>query len=39
MARPRIFLTQPVAASAIERLRAVGEVTLNPDPLHIPTKD
>ena len=37
--RPRIFITQPVAASAIERLRAVAELTLNPDALHIATKD
>ena len=37
--RPRIFITQPVAASAVERLRAVGEVALNPDALHIATKD
>jgi len=36
--RPRIFITQPVAASAIERLRAVAEVELNPDSLHIATK-
>ncbi|OGA21872.1 MAG: hypothetical protein A3I02_15750 [Betaproteobacteria bacterium RIFCSPLOWO2_02_FULL_67_26] len=32
--RPKIFITQPVAASAIERLRAVADVDLNPDPLH-----
>ena len=37
--RPRVFVTQPVAASAIERLRAVADVRLNPDPLHIPTRD
>jgi glyoxylate reductase len=37
--RPRIFITQPVAASAVERLRAVGEVTLNPEPMHIPAKE
>ncbi|MGH8634797.1 MAG: 2-hydroxyacid dehydrogenase [Burkholderiales bacterium] len=36
--RPKIFVTQPVAASAIERLRAVAEVELNPDSLHIVTK-
>ncbi len=36
--RPRIFVTQPVAASALERLRAVAEVELNPDSLHIATK-
>lgn len=39
MARPRIFITQPVAMSAVERLRAVADVELNPDTLHIATKD
>ena len=37
--RPRIYITQPVARSAVERLRAVAEVDLNPDPLHIVAKD
>ncbi len=37
--RPRIFITQPVAPSAIERLRAVADVELNPDSVHIVTKD
>ena len=37
--RPRIFVTQPVAESALERLRAVADVELNPDSLHIVTKD
>ena len=37
--RPRIFITQPVAQSAIERLRAVADVDLNPDSVHIVTKD
>jgi glyoxylate reductase len=36
--RPRIFITQPVAASAIERLRVVADVELNPNSLHIATK-
>ena len=36
--RPRVFITQPVAPSAVERLRQVAEVHLNPDPLHIVTK-
>lgn len=36
--RPRIFITQPVAQSAIDRLRAVADVDLNPDPVHIVTK-
>lgn len=37
--RPRVYITQPVAASAMERLRAVADVTLNCDPLHIVTHD
>ena len=37
--KPRIFITQPVADSAIERLRAIADVELNPDSLHIVTKD
>lgn len=37
--RPRVFITQPVARSAIERLRIVAEVDWNPDPLHIATRD
>lgn len=28
--KPRIFITQPIAPSAIERLRAVADVTVNP---------
>jgi glyoxylate reductase len=36
--RPRVYVTQPVAASALERLRAVAEVELNPDTLHKVTK-
>ena len=36
--RPRIFITQPVAESAIARLRAVADVEVNPDTLHIVTK-
>ena len=36
--RPRIFITQPVAESAIARLRAVADVELNPDALHIVTR-
>lgn len=39
MSRPRIFVTQPVAESALERLRSVAEVSLNPDTAHIATKD
>ena len=37
--RPRIFITQPVGASAIARLRAVADVEVNPDTLHKVTKD
>lgn len=36
--RPQVYITQPVAESAVERLRAVADVTLNPDPLHLVTK-
>ena len=36
--RPRIYITQPVAESAIDRLRAVADVELNPDTLHKVTK-
>lgn len=38
MARPAIFVTQPIAEGALARLRAVGDVELNPDPRHIITK-
>lgn len=31
MSKPRIFVSQPVADSAIKRLRALGSVTVNPD--------
>ena len=37
--RPRIYITQPVADSAVARLRAVADVEMNPDTLHIVTKD
>lgn len=36
--RPRIFITQPVHASAIERLQAIGDVEWNRDPLRILSK-
>lgn len=36
--RPRVFITQPVAEKAMQRLKAVAEVTWNLDPLHIVTK-
>jgi glyoxylate reductase len=31
MTRPRVFITQPVAQSAIERIAAIADVTVNPD--------
>ena len=37
--RARVYITQPVAASAIERLRAVADVEHNPEALHTPSKD
>lgn len=37
--RPRIFITQPVAQSAIARLQKVADVKWNADPVHIITKD
>ncbi|HEX7607032.1 MAG TPA: NAD(P)-dependent oxidoreductase, partial [Usitatibacter sp.] len=37
--RPRIFITQPIARSALERLRAIADVDLNPDTAHIMTRD
>jgi glyoxylate reductase len=39
MSRPRVFITQPVAQSAIERLKGVAEVEWNPDPVHIMGKE
>jgi hypothetical protein len=36
--RPRIFVTQPIAKSAIERLRKVGTVKVNPDSSRIIAK-
>jgi glyoxylate reductase len=37
--RARVYITQPVAASAIARLREAAEVDLNADPLRIPDKN
>ena len=37
--RVRIFVTQPIAESAVERLRAVADVTVNPDSSRILPKD
>ena len=36
--RPRIFVTQPVAKSAIDRLRQVANVKINPDSSRIIAK-
>lgn len=36
--RPRIYVTQPIAPAAVERLRELCEVEINPDPLHIPSE-
>jgi glyoxylate reductase len=33
--RPRVFVTQPIAASALKRLRAMARVTVNPDDTRI----
>ncbi|RPI41869.1 MAG: D-glycerate dehydrogenase, partial [Betaproteobacteria bacterium] len=37
--RPRVYITQPVAASAIERLQQAADVDWNRDPLHIATRE
>jgi len=37
--RPRVFITQPVAASAIARLQSLAQVEWNRDALHIMTRD
>jgi glyoxylate reductase len=39
MSRPRVFITQPVAQSAIERLQGIAEVEWNRDPVHIMGKE
>jgi glyoxylate reductase len=36
--RPRVFVTQPVADSALKRLRKVASVKVNPDSSRIPSK-
>jgi glyoxylate reductase len=38
MSKPRIFVTQPVAESALARLRAVADVEVNPDSSKIISK-
>jgi len=35
--RPRVYVTQPIATSALARVRACADVTINDDPLRIPT--
>ncbi|MBV9247543.1 MAG: D-glycerate dehydrogenase [Methylobacteriaceae bacterium] len=37
--RPRVFVTQPIAASALERLRTVADVTVDPDSSRILPRD
>jgi glyoxylate reductase len=37
--RPRVFITQPVAASAIARLQSLAQVEWNRDATHIMTKE
>src|SRR5437867_3406223 len=37
--RPSVFITQPVARSATERLRSVADVEWNPDAMHTLTKN
>jgi glyoxylate reductase len=37
--RPRIFITQPIARSALERLKSIADVEFNPDPTRIPSND
>ena len=39
MTRPRVFVTQPIAESALARLREVAEVEVNPDSSQVLPKD
>ena len=39
MSRPRVFVTQPIAESALARLRAVADVEVNPDSSRVLPKD
>jgi glyoxylate reductase len=39
MSKPRIFVTQPIAESALNRLRAVADVEVNPDSSRVLPKD
>lgn len=36
--KPHIYITQPVAQGAIDRLKKVADVSMNTDPLHIMTQ-
>jgi glyoxylate reductase len=35
VARPRVFVTQPIAESALARLRQIADVEVNPDSSHV----
>ena len=37
--RARVFITQPIADEALQRLRSIADVDINPDPLHILSSD
>jgi hypothetical protein len=37
--RPRVYVTQPIAESALLRLKEIAEVEVNPDSSRIPVKD
>ena len=39
MSKPRVFVTQPIAESALARLRAVAEVEVNTDSSQVLPKD
>ncbi len=39
IARPRIYVTQPIPRGALARLQAAAEVEMNEDPLHIATPE
>jgi glyoxylate reductase len=39
MSKPRVFVTQPIAESALARLRAVADVEVNPDSSQVLPKD
>ena len=39
MARPRVYLTQPIPRAALDRLQQAAEVEMNEDPLHMVTPD